>query len=173
MNRSIKSTAAAANTAKPAAKPAIAQTKVAKAIPHEEVKADVASDDSVFAEAAKRYQDAQDYLLKFFKAPSWKRTLVAFVTSFLIGYGIGTVAAAILDWMMVGAVAMAVPTFISVIVYILGVLLTIRFAWKVGARVGGAILTGEADERALAAYDAVKGTLARLNPFGKRTVAAA
>lgn len=151
-----------------------AKTKVAASIPHDDKsrKADVTEDDGVFAEAMKRYSEAQDSLLRFFKAPSWKRTLVAVVSAFLVGAGVGWVVGTLLEWLMVGALALAVPTFLIMLVYVLGICIAIYYGGKWGARVGGAILTGEADERALAAYDATKSLLSKLNPFGRRTIAA-
>lgn len=148
-------------------------TKVSRAVPHEDVQADVAHDEGVFAEAMKRYQEAQEGLLKFFSAPSWKRTLVAFITTVVVTCGIGWIAGELLSWMVIGAVAMAVPVFLIVLAWVLGAVLAIYYGGKLAARVGGAVLTGEADERAIAAYDAVKSFASRLNPFGARTVVAA
>lgn len=161
------------NTSKPVATKA-PRTKVARAIPHDEAndKAKVANDEDLFAQAYARYQEAQDFMLRFFKAPSWKRTLVAFVTSLLVGAGVAWVAGSILEWMVIGATAMGVSTFVTVIVYALGFIAALYYGGKLAARVGGAVLTGEADERAIAAYDAVKSKLAKLNPFGKRSVEA-
>lgn len=161
MNRNVN-----ANT------PAAKVTKVAKAIPHAETKAEVANDPSLFDEVLKRYTDAQDAMLKFFKAPTWKRTLVAFVTTILVGAGVGWIAGAMLEAMVVGAIAMAVPTFLILAGWLLGALIAIYYGGKLAARIGGAILTGEADERAIAAYDSVKSLVKRLNPFGARTIEA-
>lgn len=148
-------------------------TKVSRAVPHEDNKPEVAGDEGVFAEAMKRYQEAQEGLLKFFSAPSWKRTLCAFVTTIVVSCGIGYLAGQLLGWMVVGAVAMAVPMFLIVLAWVLGAVLAIYYGGKLAARIGGAVLTGEADERAIAAYDAVKSFASRMNPFGKRTVVAA
>lgn len=160
-------------TVRSTAKPSSTKTRTARAIPHEAPKADVAHDDSPFAEAMKRYNEAQDRLLQFFKAPTWKRTLVAFITSIVVGVGVGIAADAVLTWLMVGAAAMAAPMFIAVAVWVLGFIAALYFGGKLAARIGGAVLTGEADERAIAAYDAVKSVLGKLNPFGKREIVAA
>lgn len=142
----------------------------ARATGNTKPQAEVATDEGIFAEAMKRYTEAQESLLKFFKAPSWKRTLVAFVTSIVVGCGIGWVAGTLLNWIVAGATLMAVPTFIVMLVYVLGFIAALYFGGKLAARIGGAVLTGEADERAIAAYDAVKSFASKLNPFGRRTI---
>lgn len=157
-----------------ATKPAARTTKTSRATPQAKTEVHTADTDVVgsdlFAEAMKRYNDAQDYLLKFFQAPSWKRTLCAFVTTIVVGAGVGWVAGTLLNWMIAGAVMMAAPLFLVVAAYVLGFIAALYYGGKLAVRVGGAILTGEADERAIAAYDAMKAKLAKLNPFGKREV---
>lgn len=154
-----------------AAKPA-ARTATARVANTTRPSASVAQDDGVFAEAMKRYTEAQDYLLKFFKAPSWKRTLCAFVTTIVVGAGVGCVAGTLLEWLLVGAVAMAAPMFLVVLTWLIGFALAMYYGSKFCVRIGGAVLTGEADERAIAAYDAVKNLVGKLNPFGRRTIVA-
>jgi hypothetical protein len=156
------------NMTRTATAPAAKIKGSARATPRQAQHAEVTRDDSVFAEAMQRYTDAQDYLLKFFKAPTWKRTLCAFVTTIAIGVGIGMFAGSILNWMLVGAVAVNASLFIAMVVYVIGALAAAYFGGKLAARIGGAVLTGEADERAIAAYDAVKAKLSALNPFGQR-----
>lgn len=163
------------NRSNSTAAPTKARARIASAIPRDDQarKARVAEDDSVFAEAMKRYTEAQDYLLQFFKAPTWKRTLVAFVTSIVVAAGVGFAADSILTWMVTGAVAMAAPTFLIAVTWVIGFFLALYYGGKLAARIGGAVLTGEADERALAAYDAVRAKLAKWNPFGAREIVAA
>lgn len=136
-------------------------------------KPEVAAADGVYDEAMRRYNEARDYLLGAMKAPTWKRTLLAFLTTVVVGFGIGFIAGTLLDWLVVGALTMAVPLFLTMVVYVIGACLAIYYGGKFAARIGGAVLTGEADEKALAAYDAVKGVLSKLNPFAKATIEAA
>lgn len=145
----------------------------ASAKPQAESNKPEVTESELFEQIMSRYGDAQDSLLKFLKAPSWKRTLVAFVTSIAIGGAVGWAAGHVLTWMLAGAVMMSAPMFVTLLVYILGVLAAIYYGGKLAARIGGAILTGEADERAVAAYDATVNALKRLNPFAKRELKAA
>lgn len=137
----------------------------AKAIGHDKPVAEETA--TGFEGVYQRFTEAQESLLQFFKVPSWKRTLVAFITTVAAGCGIGWISGNLLSWLVAGATLMAVPTFIVFCVYALGALATMYFGTKLCVRIGGAVLTGEADERAAAAYDAVKGALKRLNPFVK------
>lgn len=127
------------------------KTKVAKTV---EATRD---DPSAFERAYARYQEAQDEVMKFFNAPGWKRTLCAIVSGLAIAVGTSYIGGTLVEWMLVGAVAMNSSMFIATISAILGVLLTMYYGGKLAGRVAGAVLTGEADERALAAYDAVRG----------------
>ena len=146
-----------------ATKPATARTKTARAIPHDER----AHKPQPFDDVMRRYEEAREGLMSFFAVPTWKRTLVAFVSTIASAVGIGWVAGTLLDWLVVGALAMAVPAFIVFVVYLIGAIIAAYYGGKLCVRVGGAVLTGEADERAIAAYDAMKSAVKRLNPFAK------
>lgn len=149
-----------------AAKLKAERTKVTKAIEHEEPKPEVADTD-LFAEAMKRFTDAQDYLLSAMKVPGWKRTICALLTAAVVGCGVVYAAGHVLAWIVAGALMYAAPVFIILAVYLLGVALAIYYGAKWSARLAGAVLTGEADQRAIEAYDSVKGFLQRFNPFAK------
>lgn len=148
------------------AKPTAKASKTSRAVPQD----DNARSSLGFEQVMQRYRDAQEEMLRFFKAPTWKRTLCAFVTSVLVGAGVGWIAGTLLNWMVVGAVAMAAPLFLVVITYVLGFIVAVYYGGKLAGRIGGAVLTGEADERAAAAYDAIKSFCSKLNPFGAREI---
>lgn len=120
-----------------------------------------------FEEVYKRFEEAREGLFEFFATPSWKRTLVALVTTLAVALGVGWIAGTVLDWMVAGAMLMAVPTFLVIATWAIGALAVAWYGGKFAVRCGGAVLTGEADERAIAAYDAVKNALKRFNPFVK------
>jgi hypothetical protein len=127
------------------------KTKVAKTVEQ------TREDPSAFERAYARYQDAQAEVLAFFNAPGWKRTLCAVVSGLAIAIGASYIGSTIVEWMLVGAVALNSSMFLAVISAILATLLTAYYGGKLAGRVAGAVLTGEADERAIAAYDAVRG----------------
>lgn len=112
-----------------------------------------------------RYQQAQADMLEVFGAPGWKRTLVAFATTLVVGYGIGYLAGTVLTWMVAGAILMGASAFVTIAAWALGAIAAVVYGGKFAARIGGAILTGEADERAIAAYDATRAFAAKLNPM--------
>lgn len=121
----------------------------------------------LFGEMHKRYQEAQDALLASMGTVPWKRALAALVSAVFIGLGVGFIAGNLLNWIVAGALLYAAPLFLVVVVYAIGVALSLYYGTKLVARVAGAVLTGEADQRAVAAYDATKAFLVRFNPFAK------
>lgn len=143
------------------------QTKVAQSIPHVEAKANVADEGGVYEEVMKRYREAQEGLMGFFKLPSWKRTLVAVVTYVAGVVGIGMLTGSLVEFVMVGAVALGAPVFLGIVIAAIAAILLVWQGHKFVMRCAGAVLTKEADERALQAYDACKGLLQRFNPFVK------
>jgi hypothetical protein len=146
---------------------AVKPTATAKAAKAAVEHKDVVRDDEFLDDVMKRYEEAREALFGFFKTPSWKRTLCAFVTTVVVSMGLGWAAGNLLDWLVVGAGVLAVPTFVTMVVYALGIIAAVYYGTKLAVRIGGAVLTGEADERAIAAYDAMKNTVKRLWPFGK------
>lgn len=154
--------------------PAAKTTKISRAVPQDKTArtAKVIDDSSMFDEVMKRYAEAQEAMLAFFKTPSWKRTLVAVVTYLAGVVGVGFLTSALIDFVLVGAVTLGAPIFLTIIVAVLGAILLAWYGHKCVMRVAGAVLTGEADERAIAAYDAVKSFASRLNPFKRATVEA-
>lgn len=151
---------------KTAAPKSAAKAKIASAIPHVAPEAEV-TDSGMFDDVMGAYTRAQDALLKFFAAPSWKRTLVAVITYAIGVVGLGFASSALVDCLMIGATSMGAPVFLAVAIAVLGVVLVAYYGHRVVMRVAGAVLTGEADERAAAAYGACKNMFRRLNPFVK------
>lgn len=124
----------------------------------------------------KRLHDAREEAMSFFKVPSWKRALIAFVAGVTAGGVAGSVMLTLTDWLIVGAISAGAGLFVQMVLAVIGLALTMYAAWKISARVTGAVLTGEADERAIAAYDATRAMLSRINPlrvFRKDELAAA
>lgn len=160
----MKNAAAKTTAAKPTA-----TAKAAKAaVEHKDVvRDDEFADDEFADDVLKRYEQARDALFGSFKTPSWKRALCAFVTTIVVSAGIGWLAGNLLGWLVVGASVLAVPTFITMAVYALGLLAAVVYGTWIATRIGGAVFTGEAEERVIAGYDAVKDTAKRLWPFGK------
>jgi len=121
-----------------------------------------------FEQVFTRFQQAQQDLMGFFKVPTWKRTLAALVTALVVSSGIAWVANELITWLMAGALMHTGSVFIAGVIFVLGLALTMYYGGKLAARIGGAVLTGEADERAIAAYDAVrskvKGVFAWFTP---------
>lgn len=120
-----------------------------------------------------RFAQAQSALLAHFNAPGWKRTLCAIITYIVGVSGVIAVSTALTEWLFVGAIAASAPMFIAIAVAILAAVLLAWYGHALVLRVTGAILTKEADERAVAAYDAVKNLARRFNPFVKLVPAAA
>lgn len=128
-------------------------------------------EDPVLADMIERMNCAQDDLLAYLGTISWKRALCAFVTSVAVGAGIGWITGKLIGFMALGAVVAGAPAFIAIAIWAIGLVLALYFGSKVAARIAGSVLTGEADERAAAAYRATKHCAARLNPlnwFGGR-----
>lgn len=120
---------------------------------------------SGWEEVYKRYHEAQEQLMSFFQAPGWKRTLVAAVTYLAGVAGLLYVGSTVVEAVLLSAFVGAVPMFIGLCIAIIGACLIAWYGHKLVLRCTGAVLTGEADERAVAAYDAVKGMFAKINPF--------
>lgn len=144
-----------------------AQTKIASSIPKEDTKVH-AADPSAFERAHARFAEAQADLLKFFNAPGWKRTLVATVTWFGI-IALGSVAlSAIVEGLVVAAAIGSTGVFLTLCTAALALFIGAKVTASFATRVAGAILTKEADERAIAAYDAVRKFTIRINPFASK-----
>lgn len=160
--------------AKIAATPVKSTTPVAKAIPRQDAKPH-AADTSAYERAYERYQQAQADFMAFMGAPGWKRTLVAALSGLAIACGGAWAVGSIVSYLMVGALLATSSLFITMA---LGLVAAIWLSLKTGKLVGrvfGAVLTGEADERAIAAYDASRDFVAKCNPmrlFGAKPEAA-
>jgi hypothetical protein len=144
------------------------KTATARAIPHEEAHthADPSTWDGIYA----RFTEAQDAMLKFMGTPGWKRSLIATVTWFasitLGALAISAIVEGLIVSAIIGGTSMFIACTIAVLAAVIGAKVVVNFA----TRVAGAILTKEADERALAAYDAVRKFTVRINPFAKKAV---
>jgi hypothetical protein len=147
------------------------QTAQAKAIGHRVPRAEHVNDDGAFERVYQRYQDAMQDMMAFFKAPSWKRHMLALVATFCTSFAIGWVGLTLLDWLMAGAVLAGIGTFLQMLVFVIGIVLVCRAAVKVSVRVGLSIYTGEADERIVEGYDKLRGWAAKLNPFARAVAA--
>jgi hypothetical protein len=117
-----------------------------------------------------RYNEARIELLAYFGTPDWKRRALSLVAAFVTSFAVGYVGAAIVDWLIAGAVLSGAGTFVALLIYVIGLALTVWAGVKLGTRVGVSIFTGEADAKVVAAYDGIKNFCAKLNPFGAREV---
>jgi hypothetical protein len=143
-------TARTATQSRASSAPKLERSKIDKAIDH---------DPSAFESVYARFQQAQDDMMKFFAAPGWKRTLVATVTWFgLIAIG-GSALSLLLEGLIYVALAGSVHWFLAVAIGILALFIGAKSIATFATRVAGSVLTGEADERAVAAYDAVRAKL--------------
>jgi hypothetical protein len=150
--------------------PAAKTSKLNGAIPHAPQGAPHADHDADTGERIyARFEKAQADVLAFFGAPTWKRTLVAFASGILLAAGGGYLWGQVVGYLMVGCLMATNSLFITIL---LGALALIIGSWQIGkfaARVTGAILTKEADAKAIAAYDAVTDALSnaatKLNPM--------
>lgn len=155
-------------TTKPAGVPLnakLTKTAAAAGVNHKAVER--SEDDAALSGIMQRMTEAQDAFLSFFKVPSWKRMLCAIVTYIAGVAGITFLATTLVEFIMAGAMALAAPMFVGIIVAALAAIVTVYYGHRLVMRVSGAILTKEADDKAAAAYDAVKGAFRRLNPFVK------
>jgi hypothetical protein len=120
---------------------------------------------STFEQAQARFHQAQDEFMAFLGAPGWKRTLVAVISGLAIVAGCGWAIGNIVSFLMVGALLATGSVFLTMALGLVAAIVLSIKAGKFAARVFGAVLTGEADERALAAYDATRAFAAKLNPL--------
>lgn len=152
-----------------ASAPAAAKTEVADAAAKTTGKAAETLNEEIKSEGwhgvYQRLQAAQDDVMSFFNVPSWKRTLVAFVTYIAGCAGVAWAGTTLVEMLMTGALGMGCTLFISTVIAIIAAVLIAWYGHKVVMRVAGAVLTGEADQRALDAYDATRAMLSKLNPF--------
>lgn len=121
----------------------------------------------VFDGLMSRFTEAQDALLGFFNAPSWKRTLCAVITYVAGVSGVAFATTKLTEFLFVGALSASVPTFIAIAIAVIAAILLAFYGHRVVMRVAGAIITKEADQRAADAYDAMKNLARRFNPFVK------
>lgn len=162
-------------TATPSPK-TLAAEAVAKTLPPEPQAAEVvntAEEDSLYADILRRYNEAVASIGVFFELPGWKRTLIA-ATTYVAGcVGVAYMTTCLVEFVLVGAIALSAPIFLAIIVAVLAALLLVYYGHKAVMRVTGAILTKEADQRAIAAYDATRAMLRRFIPWGGEKTAPA
>lgn len=148
----------------------INETKVSQAVPH--LKAEPVAASGPIDRAHAAFVAAGDNLLAELGAPGWKRATCAVIAGLAVGLGLGWCVVQVCLFLMVGAVIGTGSMFIA---YALGALAAVYLAWKAGkatARVFGAVLTGEVDERARDAYTAAGAFVRSLNPFARQIVVA-
>lgn len=165
-SQSTKTVRTTASKLNGAAKPSDARP-IPAAIPHAAPQPEVAGDGGIFDEVMKRYHEGVEGLMAFFEVPSWKRTLCAIIAYVAGVSGVIFVGSALVEFVLVGAVSLGASIFLSVVIAAIGACLVAYYGHRAVVRVAGAILTKEADERAVAAYDAMKSLGKRLWPFGK------
>lgn len=89
--------------------------------------------------------------------PSWKRTLIAVVLSIAAGAAIGSVSSVFLDILLVGAMSVTGSMFLATCLYVIGLIISMVIAWRVGKRILGYVLSGNIDRDASIAKDKVMG----------------
>lgn len=80
--------------------------------------------------------------------PSWKRTLAAIVLAIAAGAGIAMVSNTFLDILLVGAMSVTGSMFLATCLYLIGLVISMVIAWKVGKRIMGYVLSGSIDNDA-------------------------
>lgn len=93
--------------------------------------------------------------------PSWKRTLLAFVTSFAVGYLIGSVAAALINLAFAGAAVLGMNLFFIYIIALMLIIGAIYLAIKASQRIVMYFQTGDIDRDLVAAKEKVTGFFRR------------
>lgn len=103
------------------------------------------------------YLHAFERMMDRMKIASWKRWVCAYTASFLTGFGIGYVGQILLNLLLVGAAALAVPMFLQFAILVIGWALMFVAAWKLGRKVGVAVLMGDVDRGVANAWGTVRG----------------
>lgn len=131
----------------------------------------VAHDPGVLDRVMSRFQEAQAELMATLQVPSWKRVLCAFLAAVCVSALVGWVAGYLITWLAVGAFLFTASSFLFYAIWLAGLLIAMYYGGKLAGRCAGAVLTGEIDERAVAARDSVKNFFTAINPFNKTEAA--
>lgn len=97
-----------------------------------------------------------------FKAPSWQRTLCSAIAGGLVAYGVGYLGSTILNILVLGTLVLTASTFLSTLVFILGMALIIIAGAFAGMKVFDFICTGSVDKMYASAKSKVSGFFDRL-----------
>lgn len=89
--------------------------------------------------------------------PSWQRIACAWVASLVTSVGIGYLGGYITSYLMLGAALLTGSVFITLLVYVLGMLLTIYAGYKAGLFVHLEVITEKVDARIESAKSYVSG----------------
>jgi hypothetical protein len=89
--------------------------------------------------------------------PGWKRSLLAFVASFVTGFGVGYIGGTLINILMVATFTVTSSMFLTYAMAIVAFLLTMYVGIKAGQKVGMYIATGDIDRDLIRARDYVKG----------------
>ncbi len=84
--------------------------------------------------------------------PSWKRTLIMTAASFLSGYVVGSTFNALFNYMFGAAILASGWTFMTVVAYIIGLVITIYAAIKLAGYTANYIGTAQIDRDASRAW---------------------
>lgn len=121
-----------------------------------------------------KFAAAQDDLLKSLGVPSGKRVLAAFAVSLVTGLVTGYVAGVLIDLAVTGVLLLTGSGFLALLVWIIGFVLTIAAAAKLGGITGAAVMNGSVDRAYESTKSAVTDTCNRVASwFGRKTVVAA
>ena len=128
-----------------------------------------ASPEAVRAEqeaAAEGLQAAIDRWADAFKVQGTRRHMLAMVASFVVGLGIGLLAAPVINALAVATLLVSGSAFLATLVYIIGFIITGVAAYFAGGVVGNYVNSGKAE----AHYEGAKRWVTGL--FGRKTVGA-
>lgn len=98
--------------------------------------------------------------------PSWKRIACAWIASAVASFGIGYLGGYITSYLMLGAALLTGSVFITLLVYVLGMLLTIYAGYKAGLFIHLEVITESIDAR----FDSAKSFVTGL--FSSKVVTA-
>lgn len=118
--------------------------------------ADLKAADLTLSQRWNAYIAAQNALLEEVGAPSTTRKVMAFIASMLVAVGLGWLLGQVLSALFVGIVLLTGSSFLAWALWAFGLVIGAFYGGKAAARIGGAVLTKEADERAAQAYAITK-----------------
>lgn len=93
--------------------------------------------------------------------PSTTRVVINFIACAVVGAGIGYIGSALIEMLVLGAFAFTGSVFLSVALYVLGVVVTLYLAYKAGGYVGDAIMSGRVDRSYQKYSNVVRGWFGR------------